>query len=61
RPFPDQDPPKRNPLPVGSPLEKSAEGRLYAVNIPSEKWIPVNDLKGIEAAHKALEAAGSFD
>jgi NDP-sugar pyrophosphorylase family protein len=31
------------------------EGRLYAVNIPSENWIPVNDLKGIEAARAALQ------
>ncbi len=34
------------------------EGRLYAVNIPTENWIPVNDLKGIETARAALEAAG---
>jgi len=31
------------------------EGLLYAVNIPSENWIPVNDLKGIEAARAALQ------
>lgn len=31
------------------------EGRLYAVNIPSENWIPVNDLKGIEAAKAAMQ------
>jgi NDP-sugar pyrophosphorylase family protein len=31
------------------------EGRLYAVNIPSENWIPVNDLKGIEMARSAME------
>jgi len=31
------------------------EGRLYAINIPSETWIPVNDLKGIEAIAKAFQ------
>jgi len=31
------------------------EGRLFAINIPSENWIPVNDLKGIERAKTALE------
>ncbi|MFW9846838.1 MAG: NDP-sugar synthase [Candidatus Thorarchaeota archaeon] len=31
------------------------EKRLFAINIPSENWIPVNDLKGIEAARVALE------
>ncbi|UCH04317.1 MAG: hypothetical protein JSW05_12215 [Candidatus Thorarchaeota archaeon] len=31
------------------------EGRLFAINIPSEAWIPVNDLKGIERAKSALE------
>ena len=30
------------------------ENRLFAVNIPSESWIPVNDLKGIEKARRAL-------
>ncbi|MFW9803321.1 MAG: NDP-sugar synthase [Candidatus Thorarchaeota archaeon] len=30
------------------------EGKLYAVNVPSECWIPVNDLKGIERAKMAL-------
>ncbi len=30
------------------------EGRLYAVNIPPQSWIPVNDLKGIEKAGVAL-------
>ncbi|MHA2069784.1 MAG: nucleotidyltransferase family protein [Candidatus Thorarchaeota archaeon] len=38
---------------VGPVLAK--EGRLYAVNIPSENWIPVNDLKGIEKARAAME------
>ncbi len=33
------------------------EGRLFAVNIPSDTWIPVNDLKGIEAAREALAKA----
>ncbi|MHA2353653.1 MAG: nucleotidyltransferase family protein [Candidatus Thorarchaeota archaeon] len=31
------------------------EGRLYAVNIPTENWIPVNDLKGIEQARVVME------
>lgn len=31
------------------------ENRLFAINIPSGNWIPVNDLKGIEAAAKALK------
>lgn len=30
------------------------ENRLFAINIPSESWIPVNDLKGIEKARHAL-------
>ncbi len=30
------------------------ENRLFAINIPSESWIPVNDLKGIEKARQAL-------
>ncbi len=33
----------------------AGERRLYAINIPSETWIPVNDLKGIEAAANALK------
>jgi NDP-sugar pyrophosphorylase family protein len=32
----------------------AGEERLYAINIPTETWIPVNDLKGIEAAASAL-------
>jgi NDP-sugar pyrophosphorylase family protein len=32
------------------------EGRLFAINIPSEAWIPVNDLKGIEAIAKAIQS-----
>lgn len=32
------------------------EGRLYAINIPSGTWIPVNDLKGIEAVNIALKS-----
>jgi len=31
------------------------ENRLFAINIPTENWIPVNDLKGIETAAKALK------
>lgn len=31
------------------------EGRLFAINIPSNAWIPVNDLKGIEQAKAAIE------
>lgn len=30
------------------------EGRLFAINIPSEAWIPVNNLKDLEAAARAL-------
>jgi NDP-sugar pyrophosphorylase family protein len=30
------------------------ENRLFAINIPSESWVPVNDLKGIEKARQAL-------
>ena len=33
------------------------EGRLFAINIPSDTWIPVNDIKGIEAAREALAKA----
>jgi NDP-sugar pyrophosphorylase family protein len=32
------------------------EGRLFAINIPSANWIPVNDLKGIETAKSAMAA-----
>ncbi len=32
------------------------EDRLYAINIPTETWLPVNDLKGIEAAASALKS-----
>lgn len=31
------------------------DNRLFAVNIASKHWIPVNDLKGINAAKAALE------
>jgi NDP-sugar pyrophosphorylase family protein len=31
------------------------EDRLYAINIPTETWIPVNDLKGIEEAASVLK------
>lgn len=34
--------------------EVAKAGKLYAINIPSECWVPVNDLKGIEAARAAL-------
>ena len=30
------------------------ESRLFAVNIPSGTWIPVNDLKGLEQVSDAL-------
>ncbi len=36
----------------------AAEGSVYAVNIPTETWIPVNDLKGIQLARKALKRTG---
>ena len=32
------------------------ENRLYAINIPTETWIPVNDQKGLEAAAKAMKS-----
>jgi NDP-sugar pyrophosphorylase family protein len=32
------------------------ERKLYAINIPSKCWIPVNDLKGIAHASEALRA-----
>ena len=31
------------------------EGRLYAVNVPPNTWIPLNDVKGLEQASIALE------
>ncbi len=34
----------------------AGEDRLYAINIPTETWIPVNNLKGIEAAASALKS-----
>jgi len=34
----------------------ASEARLYAINIPSGVWIPVNDLKGLEQASKALSS-----
>ncbi len=36
----------------------AGEGRLYAINIPSGTWIPVNNLKGLEQAANALKALG---
>ncbi len=30
------------------------EDRVFAINIPSECWVPVNDMKGIEKAKKAM-------
>jgi NDP-sugar pyrophosphorylase family protein len=47
-------------LEVESSFEKvvcpviAKENRLFAINIPTEHWIPVNDLKGIEAARGAM-------
>jgi NDP-sugar pyrophosphorylase family protein len=32
------------------------EGRLFAINIPSANWIPVNDMKELEAAREALSS-----
>ena len=49
-------------LEVESSFEKvicpviAAEHNLFAINIPSETWIPVNDLKGLEQASAALRA-----
>jgi MurNAc alpha-1-phosphate uridylyltransferase len=34
--------------------EIAKEQRLFAINIPSENWIPVNDMKGIEQARNAM-------
>jgi len=34
------------------------ENRLFAINIPSESWIPVNDLKGLEKVKTVLSHAG---
>ncbi len=36
------------------------EGKLFAINIPSHTWIPVNDLKGIETARAAMGLARSL-
>jgi len=47
-------------LEVESSFEKvicpviAKEQRLFAINIPSESWLPVNDLKGLEQASEAL-------
>ncbi len=32
------------------------ESRLFAINIPSKHWVPVNDLKGLEQARGALSS-----
>jgi NDP-sugar pyrophosphorylase family protein len=48
-------------LEVESSFEKvicpviAKENKLFAINIPSENWIPVNDLKGLEAAAEAMK------
>ena len=48
-------------LEVESSFEKvicpviAKEHRLFAINIPSDTWFPVNDLKGLEAAAAALK------
>ena len=34
------------------------EGRLFAINIPSETWIPVNTLKELERVTSTLQATG---
>ncbi|MDH4214666.1 MAG: sugar phosphate nucleotidyltransferase [Candidatus Thorarchaeota archaeon] len=34
------------------------EGRLFAINIPSETWIPVNTLKELERVTSALQTIG---
>jgi NDP-sugar pyrophosphorylase family protein len=50
-------------LDVESSFEKvicpvvAKEGRLFAVNIPSESWIPVNDLKELEQARAVLQGS----
>ena len=33
----------------------AGENRLYAINIPTETWVPVNDLKGLEKAKQSLQ------
>jgi len=35
------------------------EGRLFGTNIPSNTWIPINDLKGLEEARKALQGSST--
>ncbi|MHA1863637.1 MAG: nucleotidyltransferase family protein [Candidatus Thorarchaeota archaeon] len=48
-------------LEVESSFEKvicpviAKENKLFAINIPSEVWIPVNDLKGLESAAEAMK------
>ncbi|MHA2323660.1 MAG: nucleotidyltransferase family protein [Candidatus Thorarchaeota archaeon] len=37
------------------------EGRLYAINISSDCWIPINDLKGLELAIRQLSGAEKVD
>ncbi|MDF1540783.1 MAG: sugar phosphate nucleotidyltransferase [Candidatus Thorarchaeota archaeon] len=37
----------------------AVENRLFAINIPANTWIPVNDMKGIESAKLALKALSS--
>ena len=32
------------------------EGRLFAINIPSKTWVPVNDLKGLEHVSEVIKA-----
>jgi NDP-sugar pyrophosphorylase family protein len=34
----------------------AGENKLYAINIPTKTWVPVNDLKGLEAAASALKS-----
>ncbi|MEM4735523.1 MAG: sugar phosphate nucleotidyltransferase [Candidatus Thorarchaeota archaeon] len=38
--------------------EVARDGRLFAINIPPECWIPVNDLKGYEKACDAIRSSG---
>lgn len=36
------------------------EGLLFAVNIPSSTWIPINDLKGLEQVRSELSGGASY-
>ena len=33
------------------------EGRLFAINIPSHAWVPINDLKGLENVKRSIQGS----